>query len=170
MLTSGGCFNPIRASVVHSMIETGSLDRHLAKLNRVYTQRSGALFRALHKTFPADTLEFVEPTGGYFGWVRFTPASKVRSTTDLFQFLHRHKQQYRVTFMPGSRCTVAESVEFSGGCEVADGRYDAYFRVCWAFHEVHELVEGVRRLRRAYDDYVPGAGGNVDEHLPTGNE
>ena len=89
VLQSGGCFNPLIAAIVHDMITSGSLTQHLQNLNQIYSDRSKRLFAAFRKHFnnnnndstndsTNDTdntqnkniIEFTEPKGGYFGWLK----------------------------------------------------------------------------------------------------
>lgn len=126
-LRSGGCQNPVIASVVHGTIESGFLVEHLAHLRRVLGERAGALVRALSERLELDVSR---PGGGYFVWL------DLGDGLDTTELLALSRAEYDVRFTPGARCAVERDLR---GC----------LRLCFAFYEVVELELGVERLARA---------------------
>lgn len=89
------------------------------------------------------------PTGGYFAWLRFTrPGFNAAAFRDFL--LSSSGKKYGVAFLHGARCTASSAGDVASAARDEE-ELRSRFRVCWAFYEAPELVEGVRRLRRAYD-------------------
>ena len=124
-LVSGGGYSPLGGGMVRSMLELGLLPEYIGKLRETFRRRSRALADALDELRPLG-LEFQRPTGGYFIWVTL-PAGV--SATELLPRALDHG----VRFQPGPL--------FS-----PNGTQTDKARLCFAFYEEAELVEGVRRL------------------------
>ncbi|CAD7952722.1 unnamed protein product [Amoebophrya sp. A25] len=152
VLLSGGSMNPVASYAVSQMIRNGQLDAHLSLLEQEYTTRAHTLFRELRSVFnkegKSDLIEFVDPEGGYFVWVRFLDGT---STTKLQKFAVDNR--YGFSFLPGPRCAVAGAQSGSTGTVDRPSRFDSYLRLAWSFYEPHELKEGVRRLHTAWIDF-----------------
>lgn len=123
-LRSGGGLNPVITSLVHDLIASGELERHIDALRAVFTERRQALREALHEAFP--DLEFTVEDGGYFVWLRFPEPID----TDA---LLENAESFGVRFTPGNRCAVSTDLR-------------RCLRLSFAFYEPHELREGVARL------------------------
>lgn len=162
--------NPVMAAIVRGYITTeglqqpedGSpiwshtpLSKYVAMLNEVYSERSAKLFATLREEFNTneakDVIEFEEPKGGYFGWVKFLDGT---DTAELREFLF--KNNYGVNFLPGARCKVGTEILLEhpmAKSAIDDSRFNNYLRVSWAFYEADELVEAARRLKRGWEHY-----------------
>lgn len=123
-LRSGGGLNPVVASIVEGVIESGGLDRNIDHLRTVLGTRAKVLWGALRRQLPA--LEVAEPRGGYFVWVPL-PAG-----VDANELLAKGEAQ-GVRFTPGSRCAVERDLR-------------GFARLSFAFYEPTELELGVERL------------------------
>lgn len=123
-LRSGGGLNPVIASIVQGVIESGALDEHIDHLRRTFADRARALVGALRRRLPRCPVP--EPGGGYFTWVPLPPG------LDATALLQRG-DEHGVRFTPGPRCAVRR--DLSG-----------YVRLSWSFYEADELEEGVARL------------------------
>ena len=77
-------------------------------------------------------------------WVQFVGLD----TSALWKFIAANKEKYKLNFIGGARC-VAQS-DFG---EVDADRWREYIRFSFAFYEEQELVEGVRRLAVAIEDF-----------------
>eukprot|EP00397_Hematodinium_sp_SG-2012_P032729 GEMP01034872.1.p1 GENE.GEMP01034872.1~~GEMP01034872.1.p1 ORF type:complete len:318 (+),score=63.64 GEMP01034872.1:312-1265(+) len=136
ILRSGGGFNPIVSAILHSFIDEGHLDRHLAFVTDVLAKRCDRLCSALAKYIP--DCNFFHPQGGYFVWV-FLPDV---DTTALWA----HRAEYQVSFLPGPKCSLNEG----------SNRFAHHLRLSFAFYEEEEIEEGVRRLARLVSAYQNG--------------
>lgn len=123
-LRSGGGLNPVIASIVQGVIETGALGRHIDHLREVLGRRSQVLWSALRAELPE--LPVAEPRGGYFVWLPLPPGV---DATALLEAAEPHG----LRFTPGPRCAVER--DLSG-----------FVRLSFAFYDEAELREGVRRL------------------------
>ncbi len=125
LLDSGGGLNPFTSGVVRSAIELGLLTAHLSRLRETYSERMAAMCAAL-RTHLSGRIEFIEPEGGVFIWVRLPEG------TDAQELLARAKARH-VEFVPGRR--------FSNREGLAD-----FIRLSFAFYDTPELITGVERL------------------------
>ena len=125
LLLSGGGLNPFTASVVQSALELGLQDEHLARLKKIYYQRSAALSAALHDNLPAS-VSFVEPRGGFFVWLQFPEDVNTVS-------LRQQARQLDVDFQPG--------VNFSTNRGLQN-----FMRLCFVYYDSDDLRNGVHRL------------------------
>lgn len=123
-LRSGGGLNPVVASIVEGVIESGGLDRNIDDLREVLGTRAKALWGALRRHLPEHAV--AEPRGGYFVWVPL-PAG-----VDASELLAKG-EAHGVKFTPGSRCAVERDLR-------------GFARLSFAFYEPEELELGVERL------------------------
>ncbi len=136
MVVSGGGLNPFTSSIVRSALELGWQERYLQKLRHTYRGRLEVLLEALSQN---GLRPRYRPEGGYFVWLELDPA--INS-----QALLERALQTGVRFQPGHR--------FS-----SQGRLAHALRLCFAYYEPPELVEGVHRLARALQGYPGEAAG-----------
>jgi 2-aminoadipate transaminase len=123
-LRSGGGLNPVIASIVQGVIESGGLERNIEHLRATLGARAGVLWEALRRHLPG--LEVPEPRGGYFVWVPL-PAG-----ADAMVLLERG-DAHGVRFTPGPRCAVERDLR-------------GFVRLSFAFYDAAELELGVERL------------------------
>jgi len=128
-LDSGGGLNPFVSSIVSSVIELGLQEKYLKKLRKIYQDRMATLSSAIRKNIPA--LEFREPSGGYFIWARLPDGADS-------ELLLADAQEHKVRYQPG--------IKFS----CIQGLRD-YLRLCFAYYEQTELIDGIERLARALE-------------------
>lgn len=124
ILRSGGGLNPVVSAIVHGVIETGDLDRHIDHLRQTFRTRAAALTQALRHELPQ--LEVPEPLGGYFLWLELPEGRDVRP-------LHEQAAAHGVSFTPGPRCAVERDLS-------------RCLRLSFAFYEPDELRTGATRL------------------------
>ncbi|RVW04965.1 aminotransferase-like domain-containing protein [Rhodococcus spongiicola] len=128
------CGSSLTQRIATELLDDGAwLDTHLATVRGAYAARSGALIRALESAF-GERLSHTEVFGGMFCWIEFTDGC---DTTRLLERAIEHD----VAFVPG------------GAFGVAKGHPHAA-RLCFATYDSAALVEGVDRLRRAYDAHL----------------
>jgi DNA-binding transcriptional MocR family regulator len=125
LLDSGGGMNPFTSAIVRGVIESGGLDRNIAKLVDVYGRRVQAMDASLRRHLPQA--EFVTPHGGYFFWVRLPEVDA--------QELQKQAQGQDVGLRPG--------ILFSSQNGLRD-----YFRLSISFYEESEIEEGIIRLKK----------------------
>ncbi len=134
LLDSGGGLNPFTGAMVQSALELGLVDPWIATLRTTYAARSAALTRAVNETL-SDALAapVPAPQGGYFLWIELPSVD----TAALLPYAATHRVGYRA------------GVRFS-----ATGGALNRLRLCHAYYDERELVEGAQRLAAAVHDYV----------------
>ncbi len=127
LLDSGGGLNPFASGTVRSALELGLVEAHLAHLKSTYAGRMAAMCAALNERLPSG-VSFRRPEGGFFIWIELPEGVDAQ---DLLPGARRE----HVEFMPGAR--------FSSRRALANR-----LRLCFAFYDTPELVQGVERLSR----------------------
>jgi DNA-binding transcriptional MocR family regulator len=125
MLDSGGGLNPFASAVVLSALEMGTQDAHLQKLRGEYGRRLQAIVSAVDNHL-AGTVEYAQPSGGFFLWLRLVDG---RNSASLLTAAKKRK----TAFVPGSA--------FSAGEQLRDR-----LRLSFSYHPPEALQEGVQRL------------------------
>ncbi|KAJ4462592.1 putative PLP-dependent aminotransferase family protein [Paratrimastix pyriformis] len=153
LLWSGGGLNPMGCYLCTQMITDGTLDRTLAHLCTVYRARSQALCQALREYFPAGTLHFREPSGGYFVWVRFPEWCQVEAMCGYVPPAGEAPPDQLV----GGPCTSQNgwgvAVRSGATCTISGKHFGTWARMCFAFYGEEEIRWGVRRLAALYRRY-----------------
>jgi GntR family transcriptional regulator/MocR family aminotransferase len=115
-------------AAVAALIEDGELQRHVARVRRVYAGRRDVLAASLRRTF-GDEVEFTPAPGGMALWVRF------RMDVDVEEWARR-SLRHGVSWYTGRRYAF-------------DGRPRPFGRFSFAWLDERELEEAVRRLAAA---------------------
>jgi DNA-binding transcriptional MocR family regulator len=134
MLDSGGGLNPFTSALVLSAIDTGMLDAHLKQLRDEYGRRLEAMKAAIESRL-AGRVEFSQPGGGYFFWLRLSDGR------DSATLLAAAKER-GTSFVPGSA--------FS-----ASGRLRDRLRLSFSYHPPEALQVGVQRLAESLSRNPP---------------
>ena len=113
-------------------LKAGRMPATLAKVRAVYAERAQAMAEALRSEL-GDAVEFVQPEGGLFFWVRLTGAGGKEA--DGAQLAKRAIEQ-GVAFVPGAPFYCAQPDT-------------ATLRLSFATADVEKIREGVARLARA---------------------
>ena len=113
-------------------LKAGRMPATLAKVRAVYAERAQAMGDALRKEL-GDAVEFVQPQGGLFFWVRLTGAGGKEA--DGAQLAQRAIDQ-GVAFVPGAPFYCAQPD-------------NATLRLSFATADVEKIREGVARLAKA---------------------
>ena len=115
-------------AAVASLIEDGELQRHVARVRRIYANRRGILAGSLQRTF-GDAVEFTPAPGGMALWVR------MRTAVDVDAWARR---------------SVARGVFWYAGRRYAfDGEPRPFARFSFAWLNERELPEAVRCMAAA---------------------
>ncbi|KAL6408369.1 uncharacterized protein AUP68_08226 [Ilyonectria robusta] len=159
---SGGCPSHLAATLVYEMIATGSLEKHIVNnLIPTYRSRYYAMFRAIKEHliplgFCVSTGKLYEacPTsngernghskmnvvaGGYFTYIT-VPQDLSVSVGELAALA---LERYDLKFAYGGMMTVEGDKE---SAERASRGFGNGIRLCWAWHNEEEIVEGIQRL------------------------
>ena len=120
-----------QATAAH-YLQAGRMPATLAKVRAVYAERAQAMAEALRREL-GDAVEFVQPQGGLFFWVRLTGAGG--KETDGAQ-LAKRAIEHGVAFVPGAPFYCAQPDK-------------ATLRLSFATADVEKIREGVARLARA---------------------
>ncbi|OGA96196.1 MAG: aspartate aminotransferase [Burkholderiales bacterium RIFCSPHIGHO2_12_FULL_61_11] len=113
-------------------LKAGRMPATLAKVRKVYGERAVAMGTALKREL-GDAVEFTQPQGGLFFWVRLTGAGG--KTKDAGEFAKRAIEK-GVAFVPGAPFYASHPDA-------------ATFRLSFATADVGKIEEGVGRLGRA---------------------
>ena len=144
-LSSGGSISPLAASIAMSVIESGEQEVWLARLQERYKSAAAALSTAVAlETKETKWILHTKsnttnaPSGGYFAWLALP------ETCDMDE-LAVQTEKHQVAVLRGDRCV-------AGGRDDNDVSFLASkqcVRLCFAYLDEDEIVEGVRRLARA---------------------
>jgi GntR family transcriptional regulator/MocR family aminotransferase len=115
-------------AAVATLIEDGELQRHVARVRRVYANRREILANSLRRTF-GDEVEFTPAPGGMALWVR------LRMRVDVEAWARR-SLRHGVSWYTGRRYAF-------------DGEPKPFARFSFAWLDEAELVEAVRRMAAA---------------------
>lgn len=118
---------PTEAAVA-ALIEDGELQRHVARVRRVYATRREILVKSLQRTF-GDGVEFAIPGGGMALWVRLKMSVDVEAWA-------RRSLENGVAWHTGRRYAF-------------DGQSRPFARLSFAALNERELPDAVRRMARA---------------------
>lgn len=125
------CGSSLTQQIATELLEDRDwLDAHLTTVRGAYASRAHALVGALESSF-GDRVSHATVRGGMFCWIEFADAV---DTTRLLDTALDHD----VAFVPGGAFGVANEHPHAA-------------RLCFATYEEGVLVEGVDRLRAAYD-------------------
>ena len=130
-LISGGGVAPYVSEVVSELLESGEQAAHVAELCARYKASCSALCHAMrekNRTRGRQMFDFVEPTGGYFCWVRIDGYDGGSDA------LLAAAERNGVSFLPGHRCMLDGKT--LGTCA----------RLCFAYEETEHMPEAVKRL------------------------
>jgi DNA-binding transcriptional MocR family regulator len=133
---SGGSISHFATAVVAQVLERDqgrAFDAYLAHLRQLYKRHCAALCAALRRHMPQCS--FLEPTGGYFLWLRLPPSTRV-SARQLAKVARAH---FGVGFRHGAQC----------GVDTSGDVFDSALRLCFAHLPEPQLDEAVRRLAAA---------------------
>ncbi len=126
------CSSPWTQATAAEYLADGALERHLPRITAVYRRKCDALRSELRSQL-GDAVKFHQPEGGMFVWAR---AEEI----DASQLLMRAIEN-KVMFVPG-KAFFADKLDPSA------------LRLSFAAPNVEEIVEGVKRLKRAYDELL----------------
>jgi 2-aminoadipate transaminase len=130
LVDSGGGLNPFTSAIVCNILESGGLDRNIARLAEAYAERIKVMDAALRRHLPR--VDYAVPQGGYFFWLRLP------DNVDALA-LQRRAEPFKVDFRPG--------VRFSS----QDGLHD-YIRLCHVFYGPEQIEEGIIRLKNCLEN------------------
>lgn len=126
-IRSGGGLAPFHSEIALN----ADIDSHLAKLRATYRDKSRALCDALRAN--SDVLTpLVEPSGGYFVWVRLPPGVSAQAV---------HSPS--ILFLPGGSADPGGRMLDNEDDEVP---LDNYIRLCFAFNPPSELSRAIESL------------------------
>jgi GntR family transcriptional regulator/MocR family aminotransferase len=124
-------------AAIATLIEDGELQRHVARVRRVYANRREILANSLRRTF-GDQVEFTLAPGGMALWVRLLGSVDVDAWA-------RRSIQHGVSWYPGRRYSF-------------DGRPHPFARFNFASLNERELPEAVKRMAAARLPRAAGSG------------
>ncbi len=129
LLDSGGGLNPFTSAIVRSILETGALEKNIAKLVSIYSSRVTLMDSLLRLHLPDVT--YSVPQGGYFFWVKLSGEADATE-------LQKKAESFKVGFRAG--------VRFS-----SQGGMRDRIRLSCVFYKPEEIKEGIIRLKQCLD-------------------
>ncbi len=117
---------------------SGAFTDHLSVLRRRYASKAAAMGKALRAHMPGG-VEWSEPNGGLYYWVRVPASVKVDMDSALFQAALRHK----VIYVPGNLCYTPDRAGKIPNHEM---------RVSFGGASIADIAKGVARLGKALDE------------------
>lgn len=134
---SGGTPNQLSTFVIQHFIESGALDKTIARLLEVFSARAKALTEALHKHIPNCSV--YGGTGGYFVWCKVP-------TTNLAHALKVLAEKHNVIIAEGFHFEV-EGDPHNWGQSCA--------RLCVAYLSTEEIEQGIELLGQVLRQECP---------------
>lgn len=135
------------------MLSDGSINRHIKDvLIPTYQRRSKIMIQAIHELlYPygvriSNSLKHGEGqlseslNGGFFLYITFPDDGTLPSVEEIARI---SLEEYDLRIAPGTLFTVADDL---GMAAIRYGDYLHGARLCWAWHEEDELLEGIERL------------------------
>ena len=146
-LVSGGGVAPFSSLVVLEAMRSGGLQQHLSFLCQTYARRCAVLCDALRAAARNTGWTFVQPSGGYFVWLRLPDDVGALA-------LVAAAKARRVAVLAGLRCCAA-----AAPAPLTGGASDAcqHVRLCFAYLDDAALRLGVQRLEEAVADVRAGS-------------
>lgn len=138
-LHSGGGFNPFMGGVVDEMIRNGFVEQQVVKICEQYKRNCDILCQAIDDyIIPAvrndEKVTYSKPTGGFFCFItlpqRFNTQTLLEDAKEL-------------------------GVSYFAGCNSSPDKksFNNCIRLCHAFLESDQLIEGVKRVGKAMQQY-----------------
>ncbi|CCC13558.1 unnamed protein product [Sordaria macrospora k-hell] len=159
---SGGAPSQYCAALIHEILSSGALEKHLTEIVRPGLQKRHALMlstikrelgplgiKVLEDNRTGAERKDDQPalSGGYFLWLEL-PESVPFTAKEVAE---RALEEEKLVVSPG------ENAEVSGDGETAKIRFPKHLRACFSWEEEEDLVEGVERLGRVVRGMVEEA-------------
>jgi DNA-binding transcriptional MocR family regulator len=124
LMDSGGGLNPFTSAILRGVIESGGLEKNIARLKSIYQEQVSTMDEALRRHLPEA--KYAIPHGGYFFWLKFpdhVDIGELRRTVSTFKVDFRH-----------------------GALFSSSGSLKNYMRLCFVYYEADQIKEGIRRI------------------------
>lgn len=128
-MDSSGGKSPFVQAVVHGIILNGGLQANIEKCQTFLRENCAALSDLVREKL-SDHVEFIQPDGGYFLWLKL----KNLRAHNLVKIATEHKLQ----FLPGTRFSAC------GGC-------NDYIRLSFSYYDPDGFETGVDRLIKLFE-------------------
>lgn len=127
--------------VVREAIISGDLDRHLGELRKTYSRKAQAMIAACNEFLsPLDGVQFVEPTGGLYVWLRLPHGLQTGPDSAFWKAAVRRG----VLYVPGEFCFATEGASVEHNC----------LRLSFGVQTPEKIREGIRLLAEAVEDVL----------------
>jgi DNA-binding transcriptional MocR family regulator len=140
--------------IIESMLSSGQIMKHVEEiLIPTLRKRYHSMVRAIHdilhplgvqilqdngNSMRDDTLQS-SPAGGYFLYITFPEQDKFAGISDI---VNRAAEEHSLQLAPGHIYQVGSPTANSKSKEV----FRQGLRLCWAWHEEENIIEGMQRL------------------------
>ncbi|KAL2202349.1 putative aminotransferase [Sarocladium strictum] len=151
---SGGCQSQFASMVIEIMLSSGQIMNHLQEvLIPTFQKRYHAMVRAIHEFLlplgarilqgnnddMRDGTSYVSQAGGYFLYITFPEQGAFLNIDDIVK---RAGEDHLLQLAPGHIYQVGNTFTDSDAREP----FRHGLRLCWAWHEEGDIVEGIQRL------------------------
>lgn len=130
-MDSSGGKSPFVQSVVHGVIMSGGLDANIHNCRNFLGENCRELSNLVRSKL-SDYVDFIEPSGGYFLWLKLKHPFKASE-------LVKHAAEKSIQFIPGTR--------FS-----AYGDCDDYIRLSFSYYNPEGFTIGIDRMVELFED------------------
>jgi 2-aminoadipate transaminase len=122
---SSGGTSPISQKIAHEIILAGNLEVNIMTSKSFLKNNCKYLSKQI-RNYLSEFVDFIEPSGGYFIWLKVKDIYKVRHVLDL-------SETYKIMLAPG------EKFSADGGCA-------NYFRLSFSYYDLNGINIGIGRL------------------------
>ncbi len=124
--------NTLMQAAMNELCLSGSYQKHLELVNKIYSRRMRAVLDALSSSIPPEKATWTRPAGGYLVWLTLAPTNMSEAE------LRSRLRAQGVDAEPGSRCFTKAPARL-------------HLRLSISAHREEVLREGIRRLGKALE-------------------
>lgn len=126
---SSGGSSPFVQAIIHGIIMSGDLDKHIIKCREFLRTNCINLTNSIKEKMN-DFVDFIIPTGGYFLWL------KINDNIDMLKFMHL-LEKYKIFVSNGSLFSAYK-------------KCNNYIRLSFSYYHTEGIMIGVERLHNLF--------------------
>ena len=140
-LDSSGGLNPFVSSIVHTIIDNGSLEKHLISTRKILKSRCDILYSKIIELLNNKVI-VRKPAGGYFLWLKL---NDIDNTSQML----KSSDRFNVKFHPGNKCS---NINSQLNC----------LRISFSYYSTEGMEVGANRLSDMISFYTKK---NIDNKI-----
>lgn len=129
---SSGGKSPIIQSLVHTIVSTGDLEKNILHCRKFLEDNCKFMSKLVREKL-SEFVDFVEPSGGYFLWLKVKEGYNVKILSDMVE-------SHGTNFLPGSRFAVGDEC-------------DRFIRLSFSYYNEKAINIGIDRLKNLFMSY-----------------